>query len=565
MPLLKTGKKSGDAPTAWPSALSFEDRPNVVPQGAWIVTVWLHEISSIPRGLSGDFGGLADPYARLQLLPKANSRRGGGGGGSSSGQCDPQQQHSSHRRSTLSPKWHPPEKFQFLVHADDAWASGDSTSWPTLSVEVMDYDWYSREDDYLGDATLRLSELKTVKAAMAGAAKAKAVQPPGKAANAAIVAAAEKAAAEVFALDGELCELQLWDQHKTGEVLVGEGHVKSTVTLRVAAAPKSVTLDHRIDVIVEYSTYRNKKWSDESGATLFSLEAAGNEAATAAGATSSADGTGSFSTSRARSAWQDVFSDGDFATVVAVLDQQRALVGRHARNMVAWDDHHGSWEIDTRSGDPHGWQYADNFHSKPHEWGTHTKYGCRRRHWLRKLRAACGGDYVALQETEKPLHTGSLKVLDGASAQTRFFALWPKVLCYFEAEPSSYVGTQPLGALALQGLVVFVVSEVDGDRSGVFHLRSGSGKNALTLQAVGASAPEAAAASAAWREAISLAEVGDAARVASVGRAPPPPPSPSARRLGPLRATLAAAGKAILDSHFLPNQKMPLSPRQSTE
>ena len=48
---------------------------------------------------------------------------------------------------------------------------------------------------------------------------------------------AEKAAAEAFALDGELCELQLWDQHRTGEILVGEGHVAAELDRR----------EHRVD------------------------------------------------------------------------------------------------------------------------------------------------------------------------------------------------------------------------------------------------------------------------------------------------------------------------------
>ena len=40
-------------------ALRWVDEPDRVPEGSWLVTIWLCEIRGLPAGMSGDFGGYA--------------------------------------------------------------------------------------------------------------------------------------------------------------------------------------------------------------------------------------------------------------------------------------------------------------------------------------------------------------------------------------------------------------------------------------------------------------------------------------------------------------------------
>ena len=42
-----------------PDAQNFEDDPKDLERDAWIITVWLIEVQNLPRGISGDLGGLA--------------------------------------------------------------------------------------------------------------------------------------------------------------------------------------------------------------------------------------------------------------------------------------------------------------------------------------------------------------------------------------------------------------------------------------------------------------------------------------------------------------------------
>ena len=97
--------------------------------------------------MSGDIGGLADPYVTFNLRGKSKN---------------PQTQTSSYRkcccfyfivyivynicvvsscskrRTDLNPRWLPPERFQFIVTSDEA-----GPTWPKILCDVIDFDTHS--------------------------------------------------------------------------------------------------------------------------------------------------------------------------------------------------------------------------------------------------------------------------------------------------------------------------------------------------------------------------------------------------------------------------------------
>jgi hypothetical protein len=113
-----------------------------VPENAWLVTVWLKEVRGLVAGMSGDIGGLADPYVNFRLSKCKN------------GEFGPQPQTSSYRKYNLNPRWLPPERFMFVIEESIA----KQGSWPKLLFEVMDYDATSK-DDNMGNASLDLGKL----------------------------------------------------------------------------------------------------------------------------------------------------------------------------------------------------------------------------------------------------------------------------------------------------------------------------------------------------------------------------------------------------------------------
>lgn len=439
-----------------------------VPENAWLVTVWLKEVRGLVAGMSGDIGGLADPYVNFRLSKCKN------------GEFGPQPQTSSYRKYNLNPRWLPPERFMFVIEESIA----KQGSWPKLLFEVMDYDATSK-DDNMGNASLDLGKLHST-------------QPDNQL---------------EYLSDGEDISVPL-HHPDTNDIIKG-----GEIVIRVAAGRKADVLEFKDDRIVEYMRWTPAKgWAPCTGAAdprrfaiasghaglyeVAPVKAMFNVAKTATMGAGAAFGLTKSNHAQESAPPTDqsgnviavednhVFSDPDFDTVASLLERSNQLAGRDApppppdgaaassgsvvtaqgpapEKAVAVTH---QWSVMNVYGEMDGWQYATFFSRKHADWHPNptSLSFCRRRYWERRTKLVgksnpSPNEQAADQNAPKatmatPLRVGWLYKRGeiNKSLKERYFVLWPRALVYYRTEPPNYniLEHAPTGAIALRGAEV---------------------------------------------------------------------------------------------------------------